>query len=146
MLLYHGNHPSMTTQSETTELIEAVTALACLLEEENDALAMVDFGASCRLAEAKRAAIARLESMVGSLPIPESGQERRGIAPLRHRLDAAIGKNRALLQQAIDTQQRVIATIVQALEPGEADMHYPSAYGTHAMQRAVLPVALAVRA
>lgn len=135
-----------TTAPEMTALIEAATALVRVLEAENDALAKVDFGASCQFAETKREAIARLDAMIGSLPNPPSGQSRPENALLRQRLDAAIGRNRTLLLQAIDTQQRVVATLVQALEPDAAESHYPAAYGTPSMQRAVAPVALVVRA
>ncbi|MCF3946688.1 hypothetical protein AiwAL_07820 [Acidiphilium sp. AL] len=136
----------MTAPPETAEWIAATAELARVIEAENDALARVDFSESCRFAETKRMAIMRLESMIDSRPVPAFGQDRPGSAALRQRLDAAIGRNRALLLQAIDTQQRVIATIVQALGPGEADTHYPSACGAHPMQRAAAPVALAVRA
>ena len=133
----------MTMAPEMTALIDAASALTDLLEQENDALTRTDFEASCRLAESKRAAIIQLESATDLLLSPPSGPMPAELPLVRSRLNAAIEKNRTLLHQAIDTQQRAIATIVQTLDPSGV---YPAVYGNHSQQRFVLPVSLAVRA
>ncbi|HEX7389218.1 MAG TPA: hypothetical protein VF286_03845 [Acidiphilium sp.] len=123
------------------ERAEAAGELLRVIEAENEALARSDFGVSSQLAEAKRAAMERLEALIGAMREPGSGGKPMGDASIRKRLDTAIDRNRSLLLQAIDTQQRVIGTIVRALEPDEAGSGYSSPLAV----RKTPSVALAVR-
>ncbi|HQT84391.1 MAG: hypothetical protein B7Z58_07520 [Acidiphilium sp. 37-64-53] len=127
---------------EPSPLLDAVTTLTTVLEAENKALRQSDFGASGALADAKRLAIVSLESLTHHQPpsprlMPEA---------LHRRLDSAIEQNRLLLRRSIDTQQRVIATILQAIDPEPLDGHYPGHNGAESSHRNTAPVALTLRA
>lgn len=123
------------------EWAAAADELLRVIEAENEALARADFGVSSQLAEAKRAAIGTLEALTGAVREPGPGGKPAGEASIRKRLDTAIDRNRSLLLQAIDTQQRVIGTIVRALEPDDAG----SGYSSPTAARKTPAVALAVR-
>jgi hypothetical protein len=123
-------------------LIEAVTTLASVLEAENQALQRSDFGASGSLADAKRNAIVQLEAITTL----QQAQPRQVPPALHRRLDDAIDQNRDLLRRSIETQQRVIGTILQALAPDRAGEHYPPQPGADHPHRNTVPVALALRA
>ncbi|MCW8307549.1 hypothetical protein AruPA_10915 [Acidiphilium sp. PA] len=127
---------------QPSPLLEAVTTLAKVLEAENGALRQSDFGASGALADAKRLAIVSLESLTLHQPPSPSLMPEA----LHRRLDSAIEQNRLLLRRSIDTQQRVIATILQAIDPEPADQHYPGQNGAETSHRHTAPVALTLRA
>lgn len=133
-----------------TAMIDALTTLAVVLDHENAALLSSDFSVSGMLAGAKRDAIAALEMIVGTgaTPVaqPMLGWPANRMIALQRRLDDAIGKNRVLLQRSIDTQQRVIATVVGALDSTDGDCGYPVHQGGDAGHRSVTPVALVLRA
>lgn len=137
--------PDFNAAADMTALFEAVTALSTVLENENQALLESDFSVSGLLAGTKRDAIARLESLIGLARKPGPRHQNRMTA-VQRRLDEAISNNRVLLQRSIDTQQRVIATVVQALEPADQDSTYPAQYRAEANHRPSLPVALILRA
>jgi FlgN protein. len=126
-------------------ILTALAALAEILEEENQALSRSDFRASGDLAARKRAAIGTVEACASEVSA-EAGRDHARFDGVRRRLDRAIEQNRALLQQAIGTQQRVISTIVQALEPCPDGTPYPGRSGSTGYGRAMTPMALAVRA
>jgi hypothetical protein len=128
--------------SDTSGLIAAVTGLTSVLEAENAALRQSDFGASGALTDAKRAAIVGLESITSA----QQHQADRVPAALHRKLDDAVDQNRALLRRSIETQQRVIATILQALDPAHTDHHYPAQYGTDHPHPITAPIALTLRA
>ncbi len=135
------NNPS----HDASALLEAVKTLTIVLEQENAALLNADFSTSGKLADAKRAAIKRMESLVATASDPAT-RTRAGLPTIQRRLDDAVSQNRVLLQRSIDTQQRVIATIVRALEPEDDDSCYPAQYGTDNAHRPPLPIALTLRA
>lgn len=135
----------MSGNDDLAAAIEAAATLADILEDENKALAASDFGASARLASGKRSAIAQAEALLGA--VGQMPRERRsGLVALHRRLDTAIGANRALLQQSIDTQQRVIETVLRAFDIGHDADTYPPVGASEPAHRPVRPVALALRA
>jgi hypothetical protein len=126
-------------------LLAALADLADILEQENLALSKSEFRVSGDIAPRKREAIGAVEALLGSIQA-ETSRDRTRLAPLHQRLDRAIGQNRTLLQRAIDTQQRVISTIVEAIEPSPAHANYPARTGNSGYGRPTSPMALAVRA
>lgn len=112
-------------------LTAAMSALADVLDAENQALAAVDHATSEQLAAAKQRAIATLEAAVGAMP-PDPAAEQapvekppleqaRGGKALRAdlhaaetRLAATLTENRIRLAEAIAIQQRAIGTVLAA--------------------------------
>lgn len=135
----------MTIEPDLAAAIEAAENLATVIEDENRALSVSDFRTSVELTEAKRAAIVCMEELVGRIPNSRSGELNRLIAAQR-RLDAAVIANRDLLRAAIETQQRVIRSVVHALDMQDDGVHVPTRYGQDQSGRSSEPVALVLRA
>jgi flagellar biosynthesis/type III secretory pathway chaperone len=126
-------------------VIEAAEALATILEEENRGLSTQDFAVSAALAEAKRAAIGRLEAALDQ-GVAGTPRDRRRIEAVQRRLDAASDANGKLLRQAIETQQRVVQTVMQALDTSRAAGEPLQPYGQDGAARPATPVAFVLRA
>lgn len=135
----------MTDSFDRSGIREVAVALAVILEDENRALAKLDFAASGRLALCKRAAIEQAESSIAGAN-PSSVKDDRNLVPVRRRLASAIAANRALLQTSIATQQRVIETVMRALDACGDEARYPARAGADSGRRVVMPMTLALRA
>ncbi|MFT2093777.1 hypothetical protein ACMS1Z_03690 [Acidiphilium multivorum] len=135
----------MNNDASPGSAIEAAEALAAILEEENRSLSIQDFAVSAALAEAKRAAIGRLEAAL-DLGVAGKPRDGRRVEAVQQRLDAAAAANGKLLRQAIETQQRVIQTVMQALDTSRAAGEPLQPYGQEGAARPTAPVALVLRA
>lgn len=132
----------MTREADFATTIAAVESLASVIEDENRVLATFDFSRSADLAEAKRAAIVRMEDLLGKLTAFPADQRVR-LAAAQTRLDSAIVANRELLRTAIETQQRVISTVVQGLDVQDRTGQLTMQYG---QAPAAGPIAIVLRA
>lgn len=135
----------MNTEASARGPIAAANALAAVLEEENRLLSLQDFASSATLEAAKRGAIADFEAALetgATLP----PRERRQAEAAQRRLEKAVSANGALLRGAIETQQRVIRTIMQALDTSRASVEPLQSYAQDAAGRPVAPVAFSLRA
>ncbi len=135
----------MNNDTSPAGTIEAAEALAAILEEENRGLSTQDFAVSATLAEAKRAAVGCLEAAL-ELGIAGASRDRRRIEAVQRRLDAASDANGKLLRQAIETQQRVVQTVMQALDNSRAAGEPSQPYGQDGAARTTAPVAFVLRA
>ncbi|WP_174504519.1 hypothetical protein [Acidiphilium sp. C61] len=135
----------MNTETSPCGPIAAADALAAILEEENRRLSLHDFAASATLEAAKRGAIAAFEAaMEAGAKLPP--RERRQAEAAQRRLEKAVSANGALLRDAIETQQRVIRTVMQALDNSRAAVEPLQSYAQDAAGRPVPPVAFNLRA
>lgn len=113
-------------QAATSRLMQAMSALADVLDTENQALAAVDHAASERLAAAKQQAITSLEAAVDAMPRDSEAEQaaaetaggrealRVDLHAAQTRLAAALTENRSRLAEAISIQQRAIGTVLAA--------------------------------
>lgn len=120
--------------SSASRLIDAMTTLADLLDAENRALAGIDYAASHDFAIAKREAIAALEAIADSAPSDDDGPISGGrhtakaeLVAAQKRLAAALTENRTRLAEAIDIQQKVIATVLAAANDQDGRHYGPKA-------------------
>lgn len=111
-------------------LIGAITELADILDAENRALAGIDYAASHEFAIAKHEAIAGLEAAAECMPLQDDGpagsqspKDKTELIAAQKRLTAALTENRTRLAEAIDIQQRVIATVLAAANE-QTGRHY----------------------
>ncbi|MDE2583023.1 MAG: hypothetical protein KGL52_15420 [Rhodospirillales bacterium] len=103
----------------------ALHRLAATLEQENAALAALDFGAVGGLLPEKEAALAALAA--SPPPSPALTAQVRALAGL-------VQRNRDLLDRAITTQRHIIALVARA-SPPEAPPTYHAPGGRQAMLR-----------
>ena len=97
--------------------------LAATLEEENAALAALDFPRVGAMLARKQRALADMAAMRATPQAPD-GAER-----MARRLQGLALENKRLLEHAIAAQDRVIGVIAQAAAPAVAPMGYGSARG-----------------
>jgi hypothetical protein len=120
-------------------ILAAATALAELLECENEALVALAFGRATALAGEKERAIDRFNRAAAA--------ERAGAlsAALGHRLGELVAENKRLLERALFVQGQVIACIARAAPRRDAMARSYGRTGAWAGQGASMPIALAAR-
>ena len=109
----------MTTDT-TTDLIDAATDLARVLDAENEALNRLDLTAAVALLPAKTDAVAAFAT-VAERTVPDGGEETQAAAL---RLSEAVAENRRLLERAMVVQRHVIATVLSAGTPEPRTSRY----------------------
>jgi hypothetical protein len=121
-------------------LIIAAQRLLDILEQENDALRVMDLRRAAGFLPEKTAAIADLTAAGEA----SSGPAAPSLVPVARRLDDVASRNRLLLERAIVAQQRVIGIVVRAAaNSGKAE----SSYGNRRYwTRVTGPMALSTRA
>jgi len=128
----------------TLGLFEAVTRLASVLSEENEALKRLDFPAAIALGRAKEAAL--LGVTQGRTPTPAT-DHTPALAALGRRVGSLAVENRQLLERAIAVQSRIVGIVARAGTPPSASGQYgpPNGYRTQP-RRAAYAMALSSRA
>lgn len=128
----------------TSGLFEAVTVLAGVLTEENEALKRLDFAAATALVPAKEAALSGVTQ--GRTPLPATGHTP-ALAALSRRVNNLAAENRQLLERAIAVQTRIVGIVARAGTPPSASGPYapPNGYRTQP-RRTTYAMALSSRA
>ncbi|MFQ3622901.1 MAG: hypothetical protein SNJ73_05080 [Acetobacteraceae bacterium] len=101
-------------------LVETGVRLACLLEEENRALAALDLAAAAALAERKRQAVecfAAAEQTVRKAGSRAGSGEREAARALGERLAALAATNRRMLERAIAAQDALVRVLAESARP-----------------------------
>lgn len=96
-------------------VLDAADRLADVLERENAALAALDLAGAAAMLDAKEAAAASFARACDRADPPDGEAERRALATLAARLDAATRDNRGLLERGIEAQRRVLHIIARAV-------------------------------
>lgn len=126
--------------------LAATVRLANVLARENVALAALDFGGAAAMLADKQDAATSFALMWERLrPLAADG-ERRELAALAQRLDAASIENRRLLEHGMEVQRRLLQIVARAA-PRARNVPAQS-YGSRGMASgcACTPVALLLRA
>lgn len=129
----------------TQELTDAAERVSRVLEEENAALAALEFHTVGTLVVEKRLAIEALQSfgVVGTKVRP--GHEEPGLRQAALRLQARVSENKRLLERAITVQTRIMGVIASAARATQAPMGY-GGQGRLRSSRSAGAMALVVRA
>jgi hypothetical protein len=126
----------------STDLIAAAGLLADTLIAENAALTALDLPrVAAMLADKQRA----VTGFVAALDDPRTAARQAMTEPLVRRLQALSEANRALLEQAIAVQGRVIGVIARAALPAVAPSGH-AAHGTSGHPTRPTALALVARA
>lgn len=128
----------MTTDTTTSELIDAATGLTRVLDAENEALLRLDVTEAVAFLPAKTEAAATF-ALVAERTAADGSEETHAAA---RRLSEAVAENRRLLERAMVVQRHVIATVLSA---GVADPT-ASRYGASGEAASDARAALAFRA
>ncbi len=101
-------------------MVDAGVRLACLLEEENRALAALDLAAAAALVERKRQAVecfAAAEETVRKAGCRASAEVREAVRSLGERLSALAAANRRMLERAIAAQDALVRLLAESARP-----------------------------
>lgn len=129
----------------TDPLLAAATALADVLNRENQALAALDLDAAAMLESEKRSATTAFLAAQTGMPATDA-TALLSLAEAGRTLAEAAAANRKLLERAMAVQAGVMTVLARAAPRAAAAAPRYGAAGTLVGARKALPVALATRA